>query len=465
MPFDFDLSLDGQPPQPPSEPEPLVPLTRLPIAWVLLVALFASLISVAIMGGKSPDKGKKPESKLSQVEKLVKLKLGLTSLASNNTQKAYEDELDMLVNDAKTDPKVQRLRSVLRVEDSSEPFGDDIKNLSKSKDPGDKAFAELVVAKKPDKEKAPELLKQVGTKSLADKLLKVQIEERLGNSGIRAATFPPSASIPMLFLGCLLCVGVVAGFVIWGIYMNRYIAGAWRPLGHVFTGIDAGRADRLVLAATIVMGSYLVGNLLAAVIYEKTKLPQLTFIPFLAIGLAIYFIFRFPVAGYQIKPADMGLKMQGIGQEISWGFGAALANIPVLILASMIAMGLKSALPGGGHPVSEDILRAKGFMDILPIFILAAVVAPIWEEIVFRGLIFPSIAKFVGPFGGALLSSLMFAAIHPQGAIGVIPLGAIAMMLCGLNYQRRSIIGSMVMHALNNGGALILMLLVGSTMP
>jgi membrane protease YdiL (CAAX protease family) len=57
-------------------------------------------------------------------------------------------------------------------------------------------------------------------------------------------------------------------------------------------------------------------------------------------------------------------------------------------------------------------------------------------------------------------SSLVFALVHPQGAIGVVPLMTIGMVLAYVREWRESLIAPMLVHACFNGGTLIVVLLV-----
>jgi membrane protease YdiL (CAAX protease family) len=93
---------------------------------------------------------------------------------------------------------------------------------------------------------------------------------------------------------------------------------------------------------------------------------------------------------------------------------------------------------------------------------MAAVIAPIWEEFMFRGLLFPAFSAVTkSPVLGAVISCFLFAAIHPQGPAGVPLLMTLALGMCFISYQTKSLIPNMVMHAINNAGALLMLMLLG----
>ena len=69
----------------------------------------------------------------------------------------------------------------------------------------------------------------------------------------------------------------------------------------------------------------------------------------------------------------------------------------------------------GAEPKQDTVVLLETSTDPILLIIMvitAVVVAPLWEEIVFRGYLHPVIKKFGGVWAGALCSSLLFAAVH-----------------------------------------------------
>jgi membrane protease YdiL (CAAX protease family) len=89
-------------------------------------------------------------------------------------------------------------------------------------------------------------------------------------------------------------------------------------------------------------------------------------------------------------------------------------------------------------------------MNPLMIYAVAVLWAPLIEETMFRGALFHSVRVRWGWWPSALLVSLIFAMIHPQGWTLIPTLGAIAMVLAALREWRGSLIASMVAHGLTN---------------
>lgn len=159
---------------------------------------------------------------------------------------------------------------------------------------------------------------------------------------------------------------------------------------------------------------------------------------------------------------ELGLTFgAGIVREAAWGVLAWCMAVPMVLVGILVSLVLGWLLGGSlseaSHPLQEG-LRSSSAGGIVIWYLVAAVVAPLLEEIVFRGGLYrglrggtstmPLMASMVA---SAVLSSLVFAAIHPQGVLFVPILGALAMSFCLVRELRGSLVAPMVGHALNNG--------------
>jgi membrane protease YdiL (CAAX protease family) len=122
---------------------------------------------------------------------------------------------------------------------------------------------------------------------------------------------------------------------------------------------------------------------------------------------------------------------------------------PLATLALSVAVSQLGIEPQGMKQVIEFVPR-----QVVPSLLLLAVLAPIVEELVFRGLIYGWIAGRWNTMAGFIVSSLAFAAAHfePAHVVLVLPLG----LLFGWMRRRTdSLLPSLVSHILNNGFALL----------
>jgi membrane protease YdiL (CAAX protease family) len=173
---------------------------------------------------------------------------------------------------------------------------------------------------------------------------------------------------------------------------------------------------------------------------------------------------------------DVGWFAPRPGREVVSGLAAYLATVPVFALAVLGMFGLMEAQRrwGGGepaspgHPIVEFFVR-PGWGGRIPVLVLAVAVAPLVEETMFRGALYRHLREatarlpaWAGVGLSALLSGLVFAVIHPQGWLGILPLTALAFGFALAREWRGSLLPPMVAHAVNNGSlALLLMAAMG----
>jgi membrane protease YdiL (CAAX protease family) len=134
-----------------------------------------------------------------------------------------------------------------------------------------------------------------------------------------------------------------------------------------------------------------------------------------------------------------------------------LAAIPVLGLAALIYQLVLRGL--GFEPEPQDVLLLFAEMDddwlLLYMAVLAVLVAPVSEELLFRGLLLPAMMRQVGPRLAILAGSLLFAAIHfSVSAMAPLFIFAIALNLAYI--YTRSLAVPIIMHMLFNAGSLFL---------
>jgi membrane protease YdiL (CAAX protease family) len=163
------------------------------------------------------------------------------------------------------------------------------------------------------------------------------------------------------------------------------------------------------------------------------------------------------------------------------GLGGYAMAIPLLflgVLVMLVLMRIEALLHGASspqdslspenlphHPIEQFLVGSDWFARF-QIFLLACIIAPVVEEIMFRGVLYRHLreASFKWGFGAsllfsALLASFVFAVIHPQGLVAVPPLMALAVAFTLVREWRGTLVPGMVAHGLNNGLILTVVLL------
>jgi membrane protease YdiL (CAAX protease family) len=313
--------------------------------------------------------------------------------------------------------------------------------------------------------------------------------QRLGWLG-RLALAPPSApsavrepvlaparrtAIVLIVVFVLIILAALAGFVLMLLFGALTIAGVLKshsaPIGsgtgHVYAETFAVWIV-LYLILSIIAGLLPVGRffLLASGIAMLLSLSALTWPVLRGVPWA------------QVR-REIGLtRGKGVLLEPLFGpvcYAAALPMVGVgLLFTLLLARLLGGSLPGLGMAANEPMahplvgwLAEGGWPVWLQAIFVAAVVAPIAEEIMFRGVLYRHLREATGGagrwlsvLGSAFAVSFVFAVIHPQGVAAVPVLMALAFGFTLTREWRGTLLPSMVAHSLNNACVTLLVILM-----
>jgi uncharacterized protein len=157
------------------------------------------------------------------------------------------------------------------------------------------------------------------------------------------------------------------------------------------------------------------------------------------------------------NPIDLfGLHGAGWRQNLQaacWGLVAALPAIYFIHTLSFHLMGA-DAQP---QPLLEFLAGNSNLQDKLLLILTAVVIAPISEELVFRGYIFGVLRRYAGRWWAMVISASVFAAIHAH-IPSLAGLFVLAVALTLVYEGAGSLWASILMHALFNGITVILTL-------
>lgn len=144
-----------------------------------------------------------------------------------------------------------------------------------------------------------------------------------------------------------------------------------------------------------------------------------------------------------------------------WGIGGYLVALPLVVLISLLNQQLWQG-QGGSNPLLLLALQAQDKWVLGIFFFTAAVMAPFFEEMMFRGFFLASLTRYFSVNVAILLSSFLFAIAH-LNLSEVLPLAGLGMIL-GIVYTRtRNLWVPMLLHGLWNSGTLISLFILGSS--
>ncbi|QKQ74552.1 CPBP family intramembrane glutamic endopeptidase [Nostoc sp. TCL240-02] len=143
-----------------------------------------------------------------------------------------------------------------------------------------------------------------------------------------------------------------------------------------------------------------------------------------------------------------------------WGLGGYCTALPIVVMVSLINQQLWQG-QGGSNPLLQLALESQDGVALGIFFFTAAIAAPFFEEILFRGFLLPSLTRYLPVWGSILISSLLFAIAH-LSLSEILPLTALGIVL-GVVYTRsRNLLAPMLLHSLWNSGTLLSLFVLGS---
>ncbi len=150
--------------------------------------------------------------------------------------------------------------------------------------------------------------------------------------------------------------------------------------------------------------------------------------------------------------ASLGLRRIGVAQALGTAIiGFALCQ-PFLLAATALSGWLFQRFPTPPHPFILWVAAMHTPLDRVVLLLQAAVAAPLVEETMFRGLLYPALRARWGVAGGVAASAALFALLHPTLPGGFLPLWVLGAGFA-LVYERSGgkLLPSILMHGFNNG--------------
>jgi uncharacterized protein len=200
---------------------------------------------------------------------------------------------------------------------------------------------------------------------------------------------------------------------------------------------------------------------LGGVIKIDPKNPSVSLILYILImvGLCGWLLHRFKQLRINWRHV-----MGRIPQRYAWG--RTIALVPVLVLFSVGAFWLSVDLlswlfPAVGKAMVEsaqsgpDLHTSTSWLYQILLSFVLIVVAPVTEELVFRGVLLQRWAVKWGTRSGLIVSSLLFGLLH----LNVVGLSMFGLVMGLLYLKTRTLWIPIACHALNNSIVVLLMLL------
>jgi membrane protease YdiL (CAAX protease family) len=447
--------------------------SRQPAGWLVSAGILYLLISSAISGTfhAANPKSKDPAVQTTNLEAYVRAQAAAKAAPKDAQGILAQVKLtptqiaEAIQPVAKKGPRAALLYCEVLTELKQPIPADVVAVLQTDKDPDVKMFGAIYGSPSPSPDALRKLASEIPHSSFLTKFARVQALELAGDKNVRDTTFGMKLEKPgvknsliygaAVLVPLMLCIGLLF------FYTDSRSRGLLGPLGHPLAPETDRESDRLAMRAAQLLG-LLVLSSFAALIPWSSFLPKSAstamdlVAPDLVLIVGALLLTFLPIMGKTISLADYGITRQGAKTEILWGLGGFFGGMPLVLSGGLVFLALTTKFfPSADHPLSQTLEDPKNGILVGSALFVAAVGAPIFEEILFRGTILPALvglfrnSKWRTPIAIAI-SSVLFAACHPQGIPSWGVLGGIAALNSLLCYQTKSIVPGMIVHVLWN---------------
>jgi len=145
-------------------------------------------------------------------------------------------------------------------------------------------------------------------------------------------------------------------------------------------------------------------------------------------------------------PWQFGLRRTALWPAVGWAL-AVLVGFYMLSAIYAVAVDVQQE-----DELLQDLGARDSALALAAITVLVTILAPIGEELFFRGFLFTAMRRWIDTVPAALVTGVLFAAVHvPSKPIELaVPLVILGAGLCLLYHVTGSLLPCMAVHSLNN---------------
>lgn len=226
----------------------------------------------------------------------------------------------------------------------------------------------------------------------------------------------------------------------------------WRRVG-IIAGLVAWTFFAFILAQAIGLAAIRSLEWAGVPLSEINPAVFTTVANALIYGLAIVLIIGVPwwVKKRRTSIVDIGLQRLPRWMDFVW----LLAGVFVYLILTALVTGAAMVLfPQNNYTEAQDVgfTSLANHWEFILAFVSLVIVAPVAEEVIFRGYLFGKLRKYASVVISVILTSLLFAIAHFQWNVGLDTF-ALGVVLALLRVVSGSIWASILLHMLKNGVA------------
>ena len=193
-------------------------------------------------------------------------------------------------------------------------------------------------------------------------------------------------------------------------------------------------------------------NVLLGEVFWSSIITAVLF--FLLIGLIIKLRYR------RLSWSEVGLRTGRGKAWLTMGIGQ---GVLLFLLITIVGAVISSFFPYKveAQPIAEVFNTARSGWERILAFLIAAVAAPLSEELYFRGFLYPAVGKLTGKIPAVFLTSLFFSFLHFD-LLRCIPITIGGIWLNMLYFKTESLYTSIIAHSVWNTLMILMLFLAQS---
>lgn len=236
-----------------------------------------------------------------------------------------------------------------------------------------------------------------------------------------------------------------------------------KPASHTFNW-------RMVVALPLwVLASFIAAQVVLAAVLWVLNIAGISLLNFASetviqtILSALVYLLAFAITfgvPYIVKQQEVSLKTLGIDRLPSWSdIGLApLGFIAYGLLTALLLFIATTYFPAFPSAQAQDVgfQSLNGRTEMMLAFATLVVLAPIAEEILFRGYLYGKLRKYSSIIPSVVITSILFGVVHLQWNVGLDTF-ALSVVMCCLREVTGSIWAGVLLHMIKNGIAFYLL--------
>lgn len=148
----------------------------------------------------------------------------------------------------------------------------------------------------------------------------------------------------------------------------------------------------------------------------------------------------------RVVPAQFGIVRTRIGPALGW---MVAAFVTYLVFGQLWAQVVNTTKT---DKLPSSLGADESTVALVAVCVVVTVIAPLAEELFFRGYFFGAVRNWRGPWPAAVITGLVFGGVHAGSAdvVFLAPLAVLGFLLCIVRWQTGSLLPCIALHAFNN---------------